>query len=185
MSERGELSLDQLFEVLERITPEGFRAEIVEGAFFMTPQRTTHWEVIRRVLRQLEDRFGEDTKILSDVRIDFPGYKNAFCPDLAKLADEAVPNEKGRWSCQDVEFVLEVISRGTDANDYGKKKDAYAAAGVPVYLIVDPYAQQCHVFTEPKDDEYRNKRTRDFGEPIDLTDTVIDVTLSTKRFPRD
>jgi Uma2 family endonuclease len=185
MAESGKARLDDMFELLERMLPEGYRAEVVEGAICMTPQRMTHWNIIRRVLRQLEDRFGEGAEITSDVRIDFPGYLNGFCPDLAKVAEGAVRDEDDRWSCRDVEFVLEVISRGTGRNDYGPKRDTYAVAGVPVYLIADPYQRQCHVFTEPKGDEYRTRRTVDFGEPIDLTGTVVDLVISTEQFPHD
>jgi Uma2 family endonuclease len=186
MADSGELSLDEMFELLERMpVPEGFKAEIVEGTICMSPQRMTHWKIIRKVLRQLEDHFGDDVEIASDVRIDFPGYLNGFAPDLAKLAEGAVPDKDGHWSHRDVQFVLEVISRGTGDNDYGKKKQAYAAAGVPVYLIVDPYVRQCHVFARPKEGEFRSELTVDFGEPVDLTGTVVDLVLSTEGFPQD
>src|SRR3989442_10458719 len=141
MADNDEPSLDDLFEMLDRMpVPEGFKAEIVEGGIFMSPQRWAHFQIIRKVLRQLEHRFGEDSAIGSDVRIDFPGYLNGFCPDLVKLADGAELDEKGHCSYRDIEFVLEVISRGTGMNDYGAKKEVYAKAGVPIYLIVDPYA---------------------------------------------
>jgi hypothetical protein len=43
--------LDEWFERLERMpVPEGFRVEIVEGSVFVTPQRDTHWEIIRAFL---------------------------------------------------------------------------------------------------------------------------------------
>lgn len=45
-----ELTLDALFESIERTTPEGYKVEIVEGAVFMVPQRSTHWLIIRRVI---------------------------------------------------------------------------------------------------------------------------------------
>jgi hypothetical protein len=38
---------------------------------------------------------------------------------------------------------------------------------------------------EPKAGEFRAQRTLDFGEPIDLTGTVVDLTLPTADFPRD
>ncbi|MGI5470859.1 Uma2 family endonuclease [Streptomyces sp. CA-132043] len=184
MADIDEQYLDEVFEFLYGI-PEGFRAEVVGGAVQMSPQRDTHSNIIKHVLLQLGARFGSDSEILMDVRLDLPGYRNGFCPDIFKLSDDAKKSEKGRWRYQDVEFVLEVISRETAANDYGKKKDAYAAAEVPVYLIADPYTAQCHVFTKPKDGEYRSKLSLDFGEPVDLTDTVLGMTLATDRFPRD
>ena len=72
--------LDDWFESLERMpVPEGYKVEIVEGTVFMSPQRSMHWEIIRRIVRALEDTFGMHVKVFSDVRIDFPGHLNGFC----------------------------------------------------------------------------------------------------------
>ncbi|MDT0379850.1 Uma2 family endonuclease [Streptomyces sp. DSM 42041] len=184
-----DLSLDELFELLERMpVPEGYKAEIVEGTVHMSPQRDAHWEIIRRIVRALEDRFGMDAKVKSDVRIDFPDSSNGFAPDVAKLRDSAGKGHTdGRrgWLHEDVEFIAEVISRGTAANDYGPKQQAYAAAAVPVYLIVDPYTATCHLFTHPKDGEYQSRLTAKFGEVLDLSGTVVDLELPTADFPRE
>ncbi|WP_372409959.1 Uma2 family endonuclease [Streptomyces luteireticuli] len=181
-----DLSLDDMFDLLERMpVPEGYKVEIVRGAVYMSPQRRTHWKIIRSVMHQLEDRFGRDAEINSDVRIDFPGYMNGFCPDLAKIADGAVADHKDRFPPSDVELIVEVISRATAANDYGDKKQTYAEAGVPVYVIVDPYTARCHAFMSPKNDDYHSALTVDFGEPLDLTCTSLGLTISTDKFPRD
>ncbi|MFJ4810334.1 Uma2 family endonuclease [Streptomyces longwoodensis] len=181
----GELTLDELFESIERTTPEGYRVEIVEGTIFMAPQRDIHWKIIRLIVRAIEDRFGVDVAVLSDVRIDFPGKLNGYAPDVAKLRDGARKDADGRWRCTDVEFVAEVISQGTAQNDYGPKKTAYALAEVPAYLIVDPYQGRCHLYTRPKDGEYVSELSVAFGAAVDLTDTVLGLTLETKEFPRD
>ncbi|MER5972088.1 Uma2 family endonuclease [Streptomyces sp. NPDC002055] len=186
MADSEELTLDELFERLEHMpVPEGYKVEIVEGTVHMSPQRRTHWKIIRRVLRQLEDHFGGDAEIDSDVRIDFPGHLNGFAPDLAKAVEGATPDDKGRFAPRDLEFVLEVISRGTGASDYGGKKAVYAESEVPVYLIADPYQRKCHLFTHPKGGEYRSELTVTFGEPVDLTGTSLGLVLSTEDFPRD
>ncbi|MFD5543327.1 Uma2 family endonuclease [Streptomyces sp. NPDC127079] len=178
--------LDEWFERLERMpVPEGFRVEIVEGNVFMVPQRSTHWLIIREILWAVEDRFGRRTKVFSDVRIDFPGYQNGFCPDVAMLSDSAKPDDTGHWRYQDVRFVAEVISQGTAANDYGPKRTAYATAEVPVYVVADPYQGRCLVFTNPKDGDYDEPTRVDFGTDIDLTGTVVDLVIKTDDFPRD
>ncbi|MFH8373444.1 Uma2 family endonuclease [Streptomyces cyaneofuscatus] len=177
-----ELTLDEMFEWLEP-TPEGFKVEIVEGTVHMSPQRDTHWRIILAIIKQLLPRFAED-RLLSDVRIDF-GEGNGFAPDLIKLFDKATKNSHGRWLPEHVEFVAEVISKGTAASDYGPKKDAYAAAGVPVFLIVDPYVGRCLLHSEPKDGGYHKKLVVDFGLDVDLTDTSMDLVLKTDAFPRD
>ncbi|MFF5013756.1 Uma2 family endonuclease [Streptomyces sp. NPDC001165] len=178
--------LDEWFERLERMpVPEGFRVEIVGGNVHMTPQRDTHWEIIFEIAQALRVRFGRGFKVLSDVRIDFPGHLNGFCPDVAMFKESAKKDDKGRWRHEDVEFVAEVISEGTAANDYGPKKAAYAVAEVPLYVIADPYQGRCFVYTDPKDGDYENRTPVDFGTDIDLTGTVVDLVLKTDDFPRD
>ncbi len=181
-----ERTLDAMFEWLEKMpVPEGFKVEIVEGNIFMSPQRDVHWNIIRRIVRALEDRFGMNVNVLSDVRVDYPGHLNGFASDVTLLAEGAVKNDKGLWRYQDVEFVVEVISKGTAANDYGPKKAAYAEAEVPIYLIADPYTGKCHLFTEPKEGDYLSELSVHFGTEIDLTNTVVGLTLKTDDFPRD
>lgn len=178
--------LDDMFERLEQMhIPEGYKVEIVQGDVFMAPQRDVHWQTIRRIVRALENRFGWDAPVTSDVRIDFPGELNGFAPDVAKMADGAEKDERGRWRYQDVEFIAEVISKGTAANDYGAKKTVYATAGIPVYVIADPYLGRCRVFTHPQDGDYKIDLTVTYGLPVDLTDTVVGITLSTEDLPRD
>ncbi|ORT58786.1 Uma2 family endonuclease [Streptomyces sp. CB03238] len=178
--------LDEMFESLERGPfSEGYRIDVIGGVAYMSPQRTVHWRIIRRIVRALEDTFGMDAEVTSDVRIDFPGRLNGFCPDVAKMRDGAVLDSQGRWRYQDVEFIAEVISKETAANDYGPKKAVYAAAEVPVYLIADPYQGRCHLYTQPKGDDYLTETTVAFGVDIDLTRTPLGLTLTTADFPRD
>ncbi|OIJ97866.1 hypothetical protein BIV25_13830 [Streptomyces sp. MUSC 14] len=182
--ESGELTLDKLFESLERITPEGYKVEIVEGAIFMSPQRDTHWEIIADIYEQLRTRYPRK-RIKSDVRVDYPGHLNGFCSDVTLVAEGAEKTPGGLWRCDDVEFVAEVISKGTAHNDYGPKRAAYATAEVPVYVIADPYQRRCHIYTQPKEGDYEIETTVHFGSDLDLTKTIVDLTLKTDGFPRD
>jgi Uma2 family endonuclease len=183
--ECDELTLDVMFECLEKMPiPEGTKVEIVGGNIFMSPQRQNHWEIIAAVYEQLRTEYPRK-RLASDVRIDFPGHLNGFACDLAAMAERSVKDGKGRWRYQDVEFVAEVISKDTAGNDYGPKKDTYAAAEVPVYLIVDPYAGEWHLHTLPKDGKYQGDVSFPFGEDIDLTGTPVGLVLKTDEFPRD
>lgn len=185
MTDADTEQLDAWFERLERMpVPEGFRVEIVGGSVFMTPQRDTHWNIILRIATVVAAKFGTE-RVFSDVRIDFPGYQNGLCPDIALVKDATKKDDTGHWRHQDVEFVAEVISEGTAQNDYGPKKTAYAEAGVPLYLIADPYQGRCFVHTEPKDGDYGDRTVVNFGDDIDLTGTVVDLVLKTDAFPRD
>lgn len=178
-----EPALDQLFELLERMDVlEGFKIEIIEGAIVLSPQRSVHWKIILSCVMQIKS-IGKDTEVFSDVRIDFPGYRNGFAPDVAKLRDAAEPDERGKWSFRDVEFVAEVVSRESRDNDYGRKKAAYAAAEVPIYLIADPYTAECHVHTSPEDGHYGGEVKVPFGDVVDLREAGLDVRIDTADFP--
>ncbi|MFF8951811.1 Uma2 family endonuclease [Streptomyces sp. NPDC014940] len=178
-------TLDEMFERLEKMpVPEGYKVEIVEGTVFMSPQRDTHWEITLDFVEQLRVKYPRK-RVKSDVRIDYPGHLNGFATDVTVMAEGAARTEDGRWDCGEVEFVAEVISRGTAANDYGPKKAAYAEAGVPVYVIADPYRGECHVLSHPRDGRYALEVKADFGEELDLTGTPVGLVLKTGEFPRD
>ncbi|WP_046734056.1 Uma2 family endonuclease [Streptomyces humi] len=180
-----EITLDELFEQIEKMpAPEGYKVEIVEGTVFMSPQRDPHWEVILDIVEQLRTKYPRK-RVKSDVRIDYPGHLNGFASDVTLMAEDAAKRDSGLWRHQDVEFVAEVISKGTAANDYGAKKAAYATAEVPVYLIADPYQRRCHVYTHPKGEDYTTETRVAFGSDVDLTGTVVGLTLSTAEFPAD
>ncbi|KUM69821.1 MULTISPECIES: Uma2 family endonuclease [Streptomyces] len=178
-------TLDEMFERLETMpVPEGYKVEIVEGTVYMSPQRDTHWEIIADIYEQLRTKYPRQ-RVKSDVRIDYPGHLNGFATDVTVVAEGAVKTESGHWSYEDVEFVAEVISKGTAANDYGPKKTAYATAEVPVYVIADPYQGRCHIYTDPKGSDYEVETKVAFGKDVDLTATPLGLTLKTDEFPRD
>ncbi|WP_141205593.1 Uma2 family endonuclease [Streptomyces griseorubiginosus] len=178
-------TLDEMFERLETMpVPEGYKVEIVEGTVYMSPQRDTHWEIILDIVEQLRTKYPRK-RVKSDVRIDYPGHLNGFPTDVPVVAEGAVKTEGGHWAYEDVEFVAEVISKGTAANDYGPKKTAYATAEVPVYVIADPYQGRCHIYTDPKGSDYEVETKVAFGKDVDLTATPVGLTLRTDEFPRD
>ncbi|MEU1018718.1 Uma2 family endonuclease [Streptomyces sp. NPDC005900] len=185
MADNNTARLDEMFEALER-GPflEGYKIDIIEGAVHMTPQRANHWDIIAGIYDQLRTKYPR-RRTLSDVRIDYPGELNAFCSDVALVAEGAERTKRGGFLCGDVEFVAEVISRGTGPNDYGPKKAGYATAGVAVYLVVDPYQGKCHAYTRPKDGDYHVTTTVDFGQEIDLTHTFLGLAFDTSDFSRE
>ncbi|MEE1800570.1 Uma2 family endonuclease [Streptomyces sp. JV176] len=181
----AELTLDRLFDALEKMpVPEGVKVEIVEGNIFMSAQRQVHWDITLDIIEQLRAAYPRK-RLASDVRIDFPGHFNGFCSDVAALAEGSVQDDKGRWRHEDVEFVVEVISKRTAVNDYGSKKITYATAGVPAYLIADPFTGRCHLFTGPKDREYTTELSVAFGRDINLGAARTGLVLKTDEFPRD
>lgn len=52
--------------------------------------------------------------------------------------------------------------------DRVEKPDGYAAAGIPVHLLVDREACSVTVFTEPEQGTYSSATTRPFGAVVEL-----------------
>lgn len=189
--ETDEITLDEMFERLERMpVPEGYKVEVVEGTLYMSPQRYVHWDTIAAIFEQLRTRHPRQ-RIVSDVRFHFPGLMNGFCPDVVLLSKDARRDDAGRWRCEDVGFVAEVVSQSTAENDYGPKKAIYAYCGVPAYLVVDPYRRLCHLYTEPEQAEseddrllsgYASDLTVKYGLPMDLSGTPAEIKLATAEF---
>jgi Uma2 family endonuclease len=61
--------------------------------------------------------------------------KDHFIPDMMIVCDRSKIKTNGIYGAPDL--VVEVLSPSTAKNDRGYKKDAYAAAGVKEYWIVD------------------------------------------------
>ncbi len=84
-----------------------------------------------------------------------------------------------------VTLLVEVVSKTSPHRDYVVKRSIYAAGGVPVYLIIDPFEAKCVVLTEPvgsgEQANYRTERTSKFGEQVPLD--ALGVTLDTAEFP--
>ncbi|MGW5243711.1 Uma2 family endonuclease [Streptomyces sp. NPDC004129] len=68
-------------------------------------------------------------------------------------------------------LVLEVTS-GNWKTELRTKVSAYAAAHVPVYVIVDRKHQRIHVLTEPSEDDYSTHRVHAPGELVTLPDSL-------------
>ncbi|MFE9170980.1 Uma2 family endonuclease [Streptomyces kebangsaanensis] len=177
-ADAGKRVLDGMFD--QMTVPEGYKAEIVEGAVSMVPQTDVHWQITWNIVEQVGTRH-PDKGLLSDVRVDYPGPLNGFASDVTLLADKTIREPLHH---QDVGFVAEVVSKGTAHNDYGPKKAAYARAAVPVYLIADPFQGKCRLYTQPEGREYLSELSVGFGTDVDMTTTPLGLTLKTDGFPR-
>lgn len=140
--------------------PEGYRAEIIEGAIEVSPTgRLTHAQITNRLRRAL-DKFldgGEhachqDTNVIHKRKGWIPG---AFvAPE--DLEPHAVEEGLG-VAASAVHLVVEVVTPGKRNQDRDRirKRREYARAGIPVYVIIDDYDGQGAVtlFTGPRPDK--------------------------------
>ncbi|WP_199815439.1 Uma2 family endonuclease [Streptomyces griseus] len=155
-------------------TPEGFRAELVEGEIVVTPPPDgEHEKYISRIVRQVIK--------LSRIDMDVSGNKGLklqrrdACPTNRVIPDVTFgPLEldlfgsAGSWMpCDGVAMVLEVTSTKPRADREAKRR-CYAGGGIPLYLLVDREAASVTLFSSPEGTDYRAHCTLPFGKPLPL-----------------
>lgn len=155
-------------------TPEGLRAELVEGELVVAPVPDGHHEhCISRIVRQMHR--------CSHTDMQFSGTKglklrNAdSCPQDHVIPDGTfVPQDlrlfRGAdpWMpCDGVVMVLEVTSQNPRL-DREIKRRCYARAGIPRYLLVDRDTGWTTLFSAPGSDDYQEHRAVAFGKPLPL-----------------
>lgn len=62
--------------------------------------------------------------------------------------------EASRIDPNDVLLVAEIVSPSSQEQDWVTKRDEYAAAGIPAYLVVDRHRGQVALFSRPEDGRY-------------------------------
>ncbi|MFD7435540.1 Uma2 family endonuclease [Streptomyces sp. NPDC059861] len=155
-------------------TPEGLRAELIEGELVVTPVPDGHHEhCISRIVGQMHRRSGAE--------IHFSGNKGLRLRNAEGYAQDhvipdgtIVPRElrlfRGAdpWMpCDGVAMALEVTSTKPRA-DRETKRRCYARGGIPLYLLVDRSDSAITLFSTPERGDYREHLTRPLGKPLTL-----------------
>jgi Uma2 family endonuclease len=155
-------------------TPEGFRAELIDGEIIVSPPPGGHHErAISRIVEQMIRQ--------SQARIDFSANRGLLlpsggsCPKSHAIPDGVFAPRELDLFADDVSFmrphglalVLEVTSSHPD-NDRQAKRHCYARGGVPLYLLVDRERSSVTLFSEPAGDDYTESHAGVFGKVIEL-----------------
>ena len=137
-------SLDEaLWQVWKAMDPpEGYRAEIIEGAIELSPTaRRSHMLIANRVRRAL-DRFldGGEYACYQDGNVIH--NRRAWIPDAFVAPEDTEPcrdEDDMGVTADSVRLVVEVVSPGkrNQDRDRVKKRREYARAGIPVYVVID------------------------------------------------
>ncbi|WP_328955917.1 Uma2 family endonuclease [Kitasatospora purpeofusca] len=124
--------------------PEGFHAEIGDGAIVLTPVGDLrHFRVNQHVLRALHHYLKDSGWGPANVGSVIHGFKVAV-PDVFVAPDDVdgieYPEGLGVLA-SGIALVVETVSPGSESRrrDRVLKHRAYATAGVPVYVIIDDY----------------------------------------------
>ncbi|MER5291493.1 Uma2 family endonuclease [Streptomyces pharetrae] len=177
---RPQMSVEE-FEELERHAPETVRLEFIEGRVVVKPMPDgNHSEIYMWLLeRCMQAR--PDLRLHPERGLRTEAYRNGRARADAVLVPRGSLKGRGEWSdAEDVVMAVEITSYGSDTNqrDRVEKPDGYAAAGIPVYLLIDRDDGTVTVFSDPEDGRYRLQLNKLFGATVELPDPV-DITLDT------
>ena len=148
----------QVWKAME--LPEGYRAEIIEGAIEVSPTgRFAHAQVVNR-LRDALVIFLKDTDYGAWNDTNVIHARRAWIPDgfVAPRDAELIEDEEGLGiKASVVSLVVEVVSPGKTNQDRDRirKRREYARAGIPMYVLIDDYDGQGAVtlFAGPRPDK--------------------------------
>ncbi|MFE7772511.1 Uma2 family endonuclease [Streptomyces sp. NPDC057445] len=155
-------------------TPEGFRAELIEGEIVVTPPPDgDHEDYINLIVKQVIRRSRTDMDFSAN-----KGLKLRGAPDSSR--DHVIPDGTfvptelrlfrgaDSWMSADgVAMVMEVTSTRPNS-DRETKRRCYARAAIPLYLLIDRGTSALTLFSEPEDGDYLQRRTIHFGKVLPL-----------------
>lgn len=168
--------------------PEGSKVEIIEGIVTVSPAPAARHNVIAaRIQRRLYSVIPEDWEIFQTLAVAVASRLGMLVPDLVVAPLQECAESDTHVPAALAELVVEVTSKSNASHDRISKAAAYAAAGIPFYLLVDSWAPDRPTVTlygEPKGDVYRPLVTAKFGEPVKIP-APFNVVIETSEFPVD
>ena len=162
------------YDDLQEMPDDGHRHELVDGVLNVTPSPSwRHQDVVANLLMLLKASLGPDLVAVA-ARADYKvSDATVLEPDLivARRADVEL-----KYLQRTPILVVEVLSPSTRFIDFGTKRLAFEAAGVPAYWLVDPDAPG---ITELRLEEGRYvERTTVSGDEEFVTDFPVPVRFA-------
>ncbi|WP_327344297.1 Uma2 family endonuclease [Streptomyces europaeiscabiei] len=178
---RPQMSVEE-FEELERHAPETVRLEFIQGRVVVKPVPDgNHSEIVAWLQRQCMQHRPE-LWLHGERGLQTERYRKGRARPDGVLVPVGRFKGHGEWSeTGSALMAVEVTSYDADAGqrDRVEKPDGYAAAGIPVYLLIDRDDCTVTVFTEPEDGRYRQQVNKPFGAAVKLPEPV-NITLDTE-----
>ncbi|MFE0026055.1 Uma2 family endonuclease [Amycolatopsis sp. NPDC059021] len=181
-------SWDALLRAWQELdVPEGWHAEILEGGITMTPPPGNgHNRIAERVHRALIGVLPSEWGVYQTLAVSVTSLRRLFEPDLVVVPEtelsalpDAMPVPADR-----AKLAVEIVSKSNARTDRVEKLRAYALAPVPLYLLIDRFAEAgplVTLFSDPADGHYQSSHGVPFGGKITIPEP-IGLVLDTKEF---
>ncbi|MYW68510.1 Uma2 family endonuclease [Streptomyces sp. SID8379] len=163
---------DELVRVWEETdAPEGCKVEIIEGIVTLAPPPSEeHNDAAELVTEILWPARPEGCGIYQALGLIAADAGGLYIPDLC-VVPRAALRERRRVQAAEAELVVEITSQDNANHDRVKKAHGYAKAGVPLYLLLDPWHSgrpTATLYGEPAGGTYRVLDSVEYGEELRL-----------------
>lgn len=136
--------------------PEGQRAELIDGQMYMmAPPNRIHQEIAGELFGTIREYINKNKGQCRPYIAPFAVFlnkddKNYVEPDISVICDKSKLTEKGCSGAPD--WIIEIVSTGSQRMDYMVKLFKYRTAGVREYWIVDKQKNRIIVYSFENDD---------------------------------
>lgn len=172
------------FEELAHRAPETVSLELINGKLKVKPvPDMPHGAIVMWLIRMCMQQRPE-LALYPEQGLKVKTYREGRAKADGALAplDHFVA-QPGEWADPDgVLMVVEVTSHDSDTERRDRVEEcaAYAATGIPVYLLIDRDTDSLTVFSEPENGTYQQHPTYKYGDAVPLP-APVDITLATEK----
>jgi Uma2 family endonuclease len=181
IEDRPQMSVEE-FEELERHAPESVWLEFINGTVVVKPMADGNHREMIAWLQRVCMQHRPDLWLHAESGLKTERYRKGRARADGVLVRVGGLKGQGEWSEADGALMaVEITSYDSDTHqrDRVEKPDGYAAAGIPVYLLIDRDDCSVVVFNQPEDGRYRHEEKLPFGASVKLPDPV-NITLDTE-----
>lgn len=175
MPEEPSLVRDDLREAFAALdVMPGFRAELIDGEIIVSPTPDGQHET---VVVAVDDWVREVHGLRLHRNLTLISPEGEYVPDGIAAPKGAFAGRDWHSKPDGVVMVLEVTSgrprdrKGAD-RDRGPKRRGYAAADIPLYLLIDRLDGKATIFSEPRGDDYTHSTSVALGEELPIPDPL-------------
>lgn len=167
--------------------PEGWRAEIMEEQIVMTPPPGTAHNLIADLLNKaLVRAIPDDWGLYQTLGVSVSLRNALFIPDFVVIPRELLSrgDDSMPIPAESALLVVEITFKGNADRDRKNKLWGYAHAEVPLYLLIDRFAEggpSVELFSGPANGVYQESHRVPFGEKITLP-APFEMVLNTGEF---
>lgn len=157
---KGELNMALANEKIYTIEdiynlPEGQRAELIDGhMYMMAPPNRQHQEIAGELFGIIRDYIrknkGQCKTYIAPFAVFLNNNMNYVEPDISVICDTSKLNDKGCLGAPD--WIIEIVSPGSQRMDYMTKLFKYRNAGVREYWVVDKAKDRITVYNFEDED---------------------------------